>query len=115
MRRWLAAVATLATACISNGPQIDVADPTTVARGATVTLTGVRFCQDAGVAADGSCAGPVTGTVDIDVDAPIRVETTAWSDTQIKATIPTLAALGTTDIYLTSSGRSSNAVEITIQ
>ncbi|MCE9577564.1 MAG: hypothetical protein K8W52_30725 [Deltaproteobacteria bacterium] len=111
----LAALLVFTSACITNGPQIDAASPTTVARGATVTLTGLRFCQDAGVAADGSCAGPVTGTVDIDVDAPIRAETTAWSDTEIKATIPTMAALGSTDIYLTSSGRSSNAVEITIQ
>ncbi len=107
-------LAGLLAACIDDGPRIDAASPTTVARGASVTLTGTRFCQGP-VTADFACTGPVTGTVDLGLAAPVRAEIVAWRDAEVSATIPSVAPLGPTSIYLTSAGRSSNAVEITIE
>jgi hypothetical protein len=100
---------------VANAPHIDAVAPTTAARGATVTLTGSKFCQDAGVNADGTCAGAVPGTVDFSVDGPVQAEVTSWTDTTIVVTVPSRAPLGETEIYLTSSGKSSNALLIVIQ
>jgi uncharacterized protein (TIGR03437 family) len=107
--------AVLLTACISNGPQIDAVEPTTIARGGTITLTGVRFCQKAGVNSAGACAGPVTGTVDLDLDRAVRADVTSWTDTQVVVVVPMAAPTGATDVYLTSSGVSSNAVALVVQ
>ena len=101
-------------ACASDGPTIDAASPMTIARGAPLALTGTRFCQGA-VTVDGACAGAITGTVDVGLSAPIRAEISAWRDAQVIVTIPAQAPTGRTDVYVTSAGRSSNAVEIVIE
>jgi len=101
--------------CITNAPHIDSVSPTTAARGAMVTLTGVRFCQGAGVGSDGSCAGAVAGKVDFGVDGPVEAQIVSWTDTKVVAVVPQLAATGSTDVYLTSGGLSSNAVSIEVQ
>jgi len=107
--------AALLGGCISDAPHIDAVAPTTAARGTMITLTGVRFCQSAGVDADGNCAGPIAGKVDFGVDGPIEAQVVSWTDTQVVAVVPQLAATGSSDVYLTSAGLSSNAVSIEVQ
>jgi len=97
-----------------NAPHLSSVSPTTVTHGQTVTLTGERLCQKAGVNTDGTCAGAIPGTVDFSVDGPVRADVTTWTDTQVVLTVPVHAPDGSTEIYLTSSGVSSNALDITV-
>jgi uncharacterized protein (TIGR03437 family) len=101
--------------CISDAPHIDAVAPTTAARGTMVTLTGSRFCQGAGVGTDGACAGPIAGKVDFGVDGPVAGQVVSWTDTQVVVVVPQLAATGSSDVYMTSGGLSSNAVAIEVQ
>ena len=80
-----------------------------------VTLTGERFCQGAGVGSDGGCAGPIAGKVDFGVDGPVQGQVVSWTDTKVVVVVPSQAATGSSDVYLTSGGLSSNAVAIEVQ
>jgi hypothetical protein len=112
----VAAVAALGLgACISDAPELDVVSPTTAPRGTIIQLTGQRFCQQAGVNANGTCASNVAGEVDFNVDAPVQGVVQGWTDTLISVTVPGSASVGSNEVYITSSGKSSNALDITIQ
>jgi uncharacterized protein (TIGR03437 family) len=102
-------------ACVDNPPHVDAVMPMTAAHGDQVTLTGERFCQSAGVNADGSCARPVSGEVDFSVDGPAPAMAISWTDTTIVVVVPERAPTGGTEVYVTSGGKSSNAVDITIK
>jgi hypothetical protein len=113
---WAAAAAVVGLgACISDAPQLDSVTPTTAARGTNIVLTGVRLCQQAGVGANGMCASAPAGTVDFSVDAPVQGAVQTWTDASIIVTVPSSAAVGANQVYVTSSGKSSNALDMTIQ
>ena len=102
-------------ACISDAPELDSVSPTTAPRGTLIVLVGQRFCQQAGVNANGTCAGAVAGEVDFNVDAPVQGSVQSWTDTMIAVGVPTTATVGDNEVYITSSGKSSNALDMTIQ
>jgi hypothetical protein len=103
-------------ACVDNAPHLDSVTPTTVSVGQQFTLVGERFCQQAGTNTDGTCMGAIPGEVDFSVDQPTPATmVTTWTDTMVIATVPTRAPSGQTEIYLTSSGKASNALNITVQ
>jgi hypothetical protein len=111
-----AAIAALGLgACISDAPELDTVTPTTAARGTIIQLVGQRFCQQAGVNANGTCAGSIAGEVDFNVDAPVQGGVQAWTDTLISVTVPASASVGSNEVYITASGKSSNALDMTIQ
>lgn len=102
-------------ACVDNAPHLDSVTPTTVTAGQTFTLVGERFCQQAGVNADGTCTGAIPGEVDFSVDQPQPAPVTTWTDTMIVATVPARALTGSTEVYVQSSGKASNALDIVVQ
>jgi hypothetical protein len=105
-----------AGACVDNAPHLDSVTPSTVSVGQQFTLIGERFCQQSGANTDGTCMGAIPGEVDFSVDDPTPATmVTTWTDTMVVATVPARAPSGATEIYMTSSGKASNALNITVQ
>ena len=101
-------------ACVENAPHLDSVTPTTVSIGQTFTLVGSKLCQQAGTNADGTCMGNVPGEVDFSVDEPTPATVMSWTDTMIVATVPSRAMAGQTEVYVQSSGKASNALDVTV-
>ena len=94
-------------ACTADdgGPSLTDVTPASAAAGASVALTGERFC---GTRAD--CVG-VAAKVELGIDAPIVVAPVlAYAATSATIQVPMLAAAGATELVLTVDGRSSNAL-----
>ena len=105
-----------AGACsVSDAPHLDTVSPSTMSIGQTFTLTGERFCQQAGVKPDGTCMNAVTGEVDFSVDQPTQAQIVSWTDTTVMAIVPMRAPSGSTEVYLQSSGKVSNALDVVVQ
>ncbi|HTJ47494.1 MAG TPA: IPT/TIG domain-containing protein [Kofleriaceae bacterium] len=101
-------------ACVGDAPELTDVQPRTMSIGQTITLTGSRLCQQAGVTADGKCMNAVAGEVDFSVDQPVGATVMSWSDTTIVAVVPTNAMSGKTQVYVQSSGKVSNSLDITV-
>ncbi len=116
-RAALAALLTIGLgACgIADAPHLDSVTPTTVAIGQSFTLLGERFCQQAGVNTDGTCTMAVAGEVDLAVDEPTQCPIVSWTDTMVVVSVPAHPPSGDTTVFLTSSGTSSNALDIVVQ
>jgi hypothetical protein len=99
----------------ANAPHLDSVSPSTVAIGQNFTLHGERFCQQAGVNSDGTCMTAVSGEVDLAVDQPTQCPIVSWTDTTVVASVPPHPPTGSSEVFLTSSGESSNALDIVVQ
>jgi predicted small lipoprotein YifL len=125
MRRALSLLAALTTLSVmtacggdgGSGPEIDAIAPASGARGAAVTITGVRFCGDGDDAAgaDGACTTPPAGFVNFGVDADVaRATVTSWRHEEIVVSVPQAVVDGTNQVIVTVNGVSSNAAEFAV-
>jgi hypothetical protein len=83
----------------TTGPHLTSATPSPAAHGATVTIAGERMC-------DGDC-DTAAGELTI---GNVRAPLLAFSDSSAQIAVPDIAPAGKTDIVLTVSGSSSNAL-----
>jgi uncharacterized protein (TIGR03437 family) len=81
------------------GPHLTSATPSPAAHGAIVTIAGERMC-------DGNCSTAAGELTIGNVRAPLL----AFSDASAQIAVPVVAPAGKTDIVLTVSGSSSNAL-----
>ena len=97
-------------ACADDGgPRLDEVTPASAQAGASVEITGRRFCGTAV-----TCLG-VAAKVEIGLDPPV-VQAMVFTYTDMTATIqiPSISMPGKTDIVLTVDGRSSNALDFEV-
>jgi hypothetical protein len=90
----------LATSCAqTTGPHLISATPSPAAHGAVVTVAGERMC-------DGDCSTAAGELTIGNARAPLL----AFSDSSAQISVPDVAPAGRTEIVLTVSGSSSNAL-----
>jgi hypothetical protein len=82
--------------------------PSSAARGDSIVVSGQRLCE--AVDATGTCA-PHAGSVTFGIEPPqVAAAITSWTNTRIVVVVPGAAPIGDTEIVVTESGRSSNAI-----
>jgi hypothetical protein len=123
-------------ACADDGgPRLDDVTPASAGPGASVEITGRRFCGAAvargqeidrwsersedhrllgpRVPLAGACLG-VAAKIELGLNSPIVAMVFTYSDSTATIQIPSIAMPGTTELVLTVDGRSSNALEFEV-
>lgn len=110
MPRWLLLLALSACGADPDAPRIEAIAPTHGPAGATVTITGERFCgRTVEVTAGGACEPLPVGSVSFGIDPEVGAALVSWRDQRIEAIVP-VAADGDVLVVVTVDGRSSNGV-----
>ncbi len=110
MKRPVLALGLALGACADDGgPRLDQVTPSTARPGASVELTGRRFCGETL-----SCLG-IAAKVELGLDPPmIEAMVFAYSDNVATIQIPSFAPPGKTALVLTVDGRSSNSLDFEV-
>jgi uncharacterized protein (TIGR03437 family) len=115
MRRLCALLLVFGACAPTDGPQLDRIEPGAAARGSQVMLRGVGFCGSSTPTDDTGCLPTPSGAVDFSLHPPmVRATIELWLDDRIGVTVPASVAPGTTTVYVTVDGRSSNGVSFEV-
>jgi uncharacterized protein (TIGR03437 family) len=95
-------------------PIVDAIAPAAASPGANVTIRGSQFCTGT-FTTDGACESLPPGAVDFSLRPPIaRAQIVTWRNDAITVIVPSQLPVGSTSVYVTVDGRTSNAIDFEV-